>query len=189
MKKMNYLLALAGVAVALCLTTGRATAQGRGNFDPAQFKQRMMDRYKERLEVTGDAEWKIIEERIDKVTTIQMELRSVGGMGGFGGGRGRGPGGPGGGGPGGGGPGGGPPADNANRPNRPNPFMTENAEVESLQKALDGKASSEELKGKLAKLRASVKEKEANLAKAQDDLRKVLSVRQEATAVLMGLLK
>ena len=54
---------------------------------------------------------------------------------------------------------------------------------------MDAKASSEELKGKLAKVRATLKVKEANLAKAQDELRKVLSVRQEATAVLIGLLK
>ena len=41
----------------------------------------------------------------------------------------------------------------------------------------------------MTKLRESLKEKEANLTKAQDDLRKVLSVRQEAIAVLAGLLK
>ncbi len=178
MKKMNQVLALAGAALALGLSTGQMAAQGRGNFDPAQFRQRMMDRYKESLEVTSDAEWKIIEERIDKVMVAQREAR-IGGRGG--------PGGP-------GGPrrGGGPDgaqADSGTRTNRGNFFNAENAEADALQKALDAKASSEELKTKLAKLRATLKEKEANLAKAQDDLRKVLSVRQEATAVMMGLLK
>ena len=38
-------------------------------------------------------------------------------------------------------------------------------------------------------VRESLKDREAKLTKAQDELRKVLSVRQEATAVLMGLLK
>jgi hypothetical protein len=34
-----------------------------------------------------------------------------------------------------------------------------------------------------------MKAKEAKLVKAQDELKQVLSVKQEATAVLMGLLK
>ena len=58
-----------------------------------------------------------------------------------------------------------------------------------MQKAIESKASADELKAKLAKLREARKQKEANLEKAQEELRKVLSVRQEASAVLMGLLK
>jgi hypothetical protein len=187
MKEINYAVVLAGAAVALFLSAGHVAAQGRGNFDPAQFRQRMMDNYKERLEVTDDAEWKIIEERITKVVDAQRETR-IGGPGMFGRGRGGGPGGPGGGA---GGAGGGAGADNngGQRRDRPNPFAADNPQAEALQKALDGKASSEEIKTKLAKLRESVKEKEAALAKAQEELRKVLSVRQEATALLMGLLK
>jgi hypothetical protein len=179
MKQMNQVLAVAGVAAALWLSTGYVAAQGRGNFDPAQFRQRMMDRYKERLEVTSDAEWKIIEVRIEKVTTAQREAR-IGGFGGPGGG-GRGPRG--------GGGGDGAPADSGTRTNRNSFFNADNPQADALQKALDGKASADELKGKLAKLRESMKEREANLAKAQDELRKVLSVRQEATSVMMGLLK
>ena len=176
MKNMNQVLALAGVA--LGLSSGQVAAQGRGNFDPVQARQRMMDRYKESLEVTSDAEWKIIEERIDKVVTAQREARI-----------GRGPGGFGGSGPRRGGPDAAAPADTGTRTNRGNFFNADNADADALQKALDAKASSEELKTKLAKLRATLKDKEANLAKAQDELRKVLSVRQEATAVMMGLLK
>ena len=66
---------------------------------------------------------------------------------------------------------------------------TPSPEVESLQKAIEAKAPADELKAKLAKVREARKQKEANLAKAQDELRKVLSVRQEASAVLMGLLQ
>ena len=62
-------------------------------------------------------------------------------------------------------------------------------EAEALQKAIEAKAPADELKSKLAKLREARKVKEANLEKAQEDLRKVLSVRQEAAAVLAGLLK
>ena len=46
-----------------------------------------------------------------------------------------------------------------------------------------------EIKTKLAKYRESQKTKQANLEKAQAELRQVLSVRQEANAVLMGLLQ
>jgi hypothetical protein len=54
---------------------------------------------------------------------------------------------------------------------------------------LDAKASPDELKAKLGKLRDARKVKEADLSKAQEALRKVLTVRQEATAVSMGLLQ
>jgi Spy/CpxP family protein refolding chaperone len=101
------LLLTVGLA-ALVVGAGNVMAQadggdgGRrgGNFDPAQFQQQMMDRFKERLEMTNDDEWK----------------------------------------------------------------------------------------AKLAKFREARKAKEAALTKAQEDLRKVLTVRQEATAVSMGLL-
>lgn len=188
MKKLNQMLAVAGVAVVLGLSSGSLAAQdrpqGRGNFDPEQFRQRMMERYKERLEVKSDDEWKIISERIEKVTTAQREAR----IGGFGGGRGGGRRG----GPGGGGadaaPAGAPPNNDAAR-NRGGFGGEPNPDADALEKALEAKASSDDLKAKLAKLRDGQKDKEAKLAKAQDELRQVLSVRQEANAVLMGLLK
>ena len=144
----------------------------------------MMDRYKEQLGVTDDAEWKLIFDRIEKVTTARREI-GFGGGGGFGrGGRG-GPGGPGGGGPGGGGPGGDPAAAGGRGGfgGEPSP------EAEALRKAIEAKAPADELKAKLAKFREARKVKEANLETAQEDLRKVLTVRQEAAAVLAGLLK
>jgi hypothetical protein len=45
------------------------------------------------------------------------------------------------------------------------------------------------LKSRLAALRGARKEAEAKLAAAQDELKQILSVRQEAIAVLNGLLK
>lgn len=136
---------------------------GGGNFDPEQFRQRMMERYREQLGVKDDSEWKLIQTRIEKVSEARREV----GFGGFGGGRG-GPGGPGGGG---------------RRGGEASP------EREALQKAIDSNASADEIKAKLTAYRTSVKDKEAKLEKAQDDLRKVLSMKQEAAAVLMGLLK
>jgi hypothetical protein len=177
MKTLNRILALAGVATLLALGTGAGNAQenptrpergdrgGRGNFDPEQMRVRMMERYREAFEVKDDAEWKLIEGRITKVSDARRD------MGGFG----RGFGGPGGrgGGPGGRGGFGG----------EPNP------DAEALQKALEAKASADEIKAKLAKYRESQKAKQAALEKAQAELRQVLSVKQEAQAVLMGLLQ
>jgi hypothetical protein len=165
-------LVLAGVAFGLCSGAGRLAAQGRGNFDPAQFQQRMMERYREQLEVKSDDEWKVIEPRITKVSEARREV-------GFGGGFGRG----------GGRRGGGDANDQSGDTQRRRTFGGEpNPDAEALQKAIESKASADEIKSKLAKYRESRKTKEANLAKAQDELRKVLSVRQEASAVLMGLL-
>lgn len=179
MKRIKQMMLLAGVAGLLSFGVGKAGAQGRGNFDPEQFRQRMMDNYKEQLEVKSDDEWKIISTRIEKVMTAQRDARV--GRGGFGGGgnnrRGR------------GGDTNNAGGDTNTQRNR-SPFGGEpNPDVEALQKSIDAKASNEEIKGKLAKARQSIKDKEAAVTSAQDDLRKVLSVRQEAIAVTIGLLK
>jgi hypothetical protein len=166
MKRLHQWLALASVTLALCVSAGQAQAQGRGqgggNFDPEEWRQRMMERYKEALEVKNDAEWKIIEDRLNKVMEARREVGfGFGGRGMMGGGGRR---------------GGGPGAD-------------ANPEAEALQKALEAKASTEEIKTALAKYREARKTKEAALAKAREELKKVLSVRQEATMVMMGLLE
>ena len=64
-----------------------------------------------------------------------------------------------------------------------------NPELDALRKAVEEKASSAVLKAKLAAFRDASKQKEAELARAEEDLRKILSVRQEAIAVTLGLLK
>jgi len=145
-------------------------ASAQGNFDPEAMRQRMMDRYREQIGVKSDEDWKKIEPLIAKVTEAQRAARM--GLGAFGGGR--------------GGRGGGANANqNANRPRiggEPNP------DVVALQKAIEDKAPAEEIQAKLAKVREARKEKEAALAQAQADLRKALSPRQEAGAVLAGLI-
>jgi hypothetical protein len=180
MKKLQNVLVSVGAAV-LLLGTGNINAQerqergdrgGRGNFDPEQMRVRMMERYREVFEVKDDAEWKLIEGRITKVTDARRD------MGGFG----RGFGGPGG--PGGrrGGEGGDQGGERRRFGGEPSP------EAEALQKAIEAKASNDEIKAKLAKYREAQKTKQAILEKAQAELRQVLSVKQEANAVMMGLL-
>ncbi len=155
---------------------------GRGN--PEEFRQRMMDNYRERLEIKGDDEWKAIQPLIEKVIEARREVGFGGGAFAFGRGGGRRGGG--------GGGGGGDAQANGNQGGgrRGGFFGGEpSPEAEDLQKAIESNASKEELKAKLAKYREARKDKEAKLAKAQDDLKKVLSVKQEAAAVLMGLLQ
>ena len=65
---------------------------------------------------------------------------------------------------------------------------TPNPDAEALQKAIDAKASNGEMKAAIAKFQDARKAKMADLEKAQADLRKVLSIRQEAIATSIGLL-
>lgn len=183
MKKLKSALLLAVATAALSFGTANVNAQG--NFDPAEMRQRMMDRVREQLDVKNDDEWKIISERVEKVMTARRDV--PGSFGGFG----RGPGGPGGGGRRGGG-------DNANaaggngggeRQNRfRGMFGEESQESKDLRAAVEAKAPAEELKAKLEKFRAYKKKKEAELASAQEKLKEVLNARQEAAAVMYGLL-
>jgi hypothetical protein len=178
--KMNQLLAACGITAALFLGAGNVSAQdngggnnggngnrpGRGNFDPAQMQQRMMDRYRQDLNYTNDTEWSAVEPLIQKVMDARMAI----GRGGFGrGGRG------------GGAPGGQPGGGAFGQ--QPNP------ERDALQKAIDDNAPAAQIKELLAKYEASQKAKQAKLVAAQADLRKVFTVTQEAQATLSGLLE
>ena len=178
----NFAIATALVSCCSTVSIAQEGREGRGGGrpDPEEMRQRMTERMREQFGVTDDAEWKVIEAKIQKVNEAR---RATGGgfaaMGAFGGRRG-GPGGdgdrPGRGGEGGGGRRGG-------FGGEPSP------EVEDLRKAIDAKASPDEIKARLAKVREARKANEAKLEAAQEELRKVLSVRQEAVAVMMGLVK
>lgn len=135
-----------------------------GNFDPAEMQRRMTERTLEQLEITSDADRRAIEPLIAKIGEARRAI-------GFGG---RGFGGRGGGGPGGGGGFGG--------------QQQADPAADALQRAIDAKASNAETKAALEKFVADRKAKQAALEKAQADLRKVLTPRQEAIATLNGLL-
>jgi Spy/CpxP family protein refolding chaperone len=60
--------------------------------------------------------------------------------------------------------------------------------VAALQKAIDDKAPTAEIKTKLKVVQEEQKEKQTKLVAAQEDLRAVLTPRQEAIATLRGLL-
>ena len=63
-----------------------------------------------------------------------------------------------------------------------------NPDGDALQQAIDDNAPTAQIKDLLAKYQASQKTKQAALIAAQADLRKVLTVKQEAAATLSGLL-
>jgi len=179
--KTNKILTVCGMVAALTLGAGTLLAQndnggnaggpggGRGNFDPAQFQQRMMDNVRQQLGFTNDTDWSAVQPLIQKVMDARREVGFGGGMGRlFGRNRG------GNGGPGGGRGGFGSP---------PSP------EAEALQKAIDDNSPAAQIKGALVRYEASQKARQARLVQAQEDLRKVLTVKQEAQATLLGLLQ
>jgi hypothetical protein len=202
------------LGAAAWLLSGAVTLQAQdgpppGNADPEQRRQRMMERMREQFGVTDDAEWKAISERIAKVMEAR---RSIGG--GFGGGFMRPPGGPGRPGPADGSPprpgndgnvqvnpdnAGGPPPPGGpdtrggfggpGGPGGPGPGFggPRSPEMEALRKAIESKASVDELKARIAEVKAASQKNRAALEKAQQDLKEVLSVPQEAVAMTMGL--
>ena len=177
MKKLTQSVLLAGAFTALGLIT-TVTAQEqkapqRGGFNPEEMRARMTERVRELLDVKNEDEWKLIQTRLEKTQEAQREVRSLSGdlrllfsQGGDQGGE--------------------------RRPSRGGPGSfggTPNPDSEALSKAVQAKSPTDELKQRLARVREARKAAEAKYEKAADDLRQVLTVRQEATLVAIGLLK
>ncbi len=186
----------AGILTASALT---ASAQGpndqggpggqRPNFE--EMRKRMMEQTKSTLKVSDD-EWAVIQPLIEKIQTKQRE--SGGRFGGFGFGP-----------P----PGGAPPRDGnqpapsatggqqagsqpgGNRPQGGGPFgSNESPERQALRTALEkDDTSASDLKAKLTAVREQRQKSAAELAQTREELRKLLTVRQEALLVAMGILE
>jgi hypothetical protein len=193
MKRMNRLLVAAGIAGMMLLGAGNASAQdmgggnygggfGGGGFDPAQIQQQaqqtIMENYRNLFEVKNDAEWTVIKDRLQKVLDFRQDsgLSAVSGLlGMLAGGR-----------------GGGGNANSMTGGSARRGLTTLGAksspEEEALQKAVDERASGADLKAAQTKVIEARKARQAKQEKAQDELRKVLSARQEAIAMLNGLL-
>lgn len=185
--KINQLFAVCGMVAALVLGAGNVFAQndngggnggpggpggfggGRGNFDPAQMQQRMMDGVRDRLGFTNDTEWAAVQPLVQNVFDARRDVGFGGGMRGMFGGRNRG-----------GDQGGG---------NRGGMFGQPSPEQEALQKAIDDNAPATQIKELLAKYKASQQVKQAKLETAQDALKAVLSTKQEAQAYMLGLVR
>jgi hypothetical protein len=156
--------------------------QGLQQIDPQRIQQQVMEGYvqslRETLGVTNDAEWSVIEGRLTKVLRSRADSqidgfgmgRMAGGFGGFGGGRGGGN----------------------------NPFggavrtllgVQSLPEQNALQKAIDDHASSAEVRSALARFIEARKSKAALAKQDQEELRQVLTIRQESLLALMGILE
>lgn len=166
---------------------------GGGPPDFAQMRQQMMDRLEDQMGATDD-EWKAIQPLVEQVQQLQRQTGGRGGPGMFGPGGPRpgGPGGPGGdpGGPQGqgGGPGGPPNFGPGGGPGGP-PSEVQQKQADLRETLQSQDASPDQIKAKLAALRDARAKAKANLAKAQDDLKQILSVRQEAVLVAFGILE
>jgi hypothetical protein len=96
--KMKQLFALCGIVAALFCGVSTVSAQngggggggnggggygggrGGGNFDPAQFQQRMMDGIRDQLGFTNDTDWDAVQPLIQKVTDARLDLGVGNGM-------------------------------------------------------------------------------------------------------------
>jgi hypothetical protein len=145
--------------------------------DPEQMQRMMTERMKEPLGAS-DEEWKVIQPRLLKVMNLSRQINAPGrGM--MFGGRGQtmGPGG------------------RAGQRTRPGtagqqrePSAIEKA-TEELQEVLRSKtATPEQIKAKLTALRTAKEKATKDLAAAQNELKKDLTVKQEAVLVLSGYL-
>lgn len=130
----------------------------RGNFNPADIQARMLAGLRNQFAVTDDAEWSLISERITRVFDLRRNA-AAGGAAFFNSRAGR--------------FGRGAPADPA---------------FDALKAAVSENLPDAEIKARLARLREERKQNEARLDQAREELRAVLTVRQEAVAVMTGLL-
>jgi len=131
-----------------------------------QMMQRRLDNIKTDLGASDD-DWKALEPKISSVMQLQFQNQMGRGRGGFnrrGGGNNQDP--------------------NANTPTSP-----VQAAMRDLQTTLDNKdATPEQIKSKLEAVRDARKKSDETVKKAQDDLRELLTVRQEAVLVSNGIL-
>ncbi len=187
-------LVVAGLAVAQQRGQQRERPQGQGpggerpmrqqDFDPQRMQQMMEQRMQEQLGATAE-EWTVIGPRLTKVMNLSRQTGAgVGGMrmGMMAPGAGR-RGGP-------EGDQGGPAGRGARGPLAQGEPTAVDKATESLQTTLENSAAtSDEIRTKLTALRTAREKATQELATAQQDLRQVLTLRQEAQLVLMGLLK
>ncbi len=180
-------LVLAGLSIAQPPAGGQGGQGGPGGpggpggrFDPAQMRQMMAQRMKEQLGADDEA-WKVLEPRLTKVMELNAQVSggpgrgmfSMFGRGGPGGNRGdRGS------------------RDAQDRPARqPEQQTAVDKASEQLRTTLQNQsATPEEIKKNLTALREAREKAKQELAAAQQELRQILTVRQEAQLVMMGQL-
>jgi len=156
----------------------RGGDRGRGRMSPEEMRKRMEEWRARRNEETRkrfkatEQEWLVLQPRIEKVQTLQRASRGSR-FGGFFGGRGRRPGGD---------------RGREGQDDRDRPEVER--KTEALRNLLEDEASGPAaIKAALTALRQARARAAAQLAAARKDLQQVVTVRQEALCVMMGLLE
>jgi hypothetical protein len=135
-----------------------------GQFDPERMRQMMQRRMQQQLGAT-DAEWKVLGPDVMKISELNQQLSGMGRGRMFGGGRG-------------------------GRFGAPD---TEPTELEKTSQKLttlleNTEATDEQIKEQLTLLRTAKEKAKKDLATVQQELKKKITVRQQAQLVLMGIL-
>lgn len=155
---------------------GDGNRDGR-RWNPEEFRQRIADRMKQELQV-NDEEWQVLEPKIEKVTQLQLNTRFGGLMGMFGRG-----------GAGGGG-GWGQRGDNRDANDAQRQESDYLKAVRELRTTLeDQNATPEQISQQLTALREARQKSQEELEAARNELKELVTQRQEAVLVMMGLLE
>ncbi|MCD6339720.1 MAG: hypothetical protein J7M29_10125 [Verrucomicrobia bacterium] len=168
MKKFGKTLTIAALALGMLSLVPEALAQraprGQGanrpqrRFDPAQMRQRMMDRLRQQLNAS-EQEWQVIQPLLQNVMEKQRAARFGGIAMMFG-----------------------------RRPGSRGGAQVP-AEIRELRDALENpNTPADTLKAKLDAYRKLRQKQDQELKAARDKLRQVLTLRQEAQLVMMGIL-
>jgi hypothetical protein len=153
-----------------------------GRFDPERMRERMMDRLREYLGA-GEQEWSVLRPRVEKVASLSRQEGAGGGRMGMmmlmmrrrpGSSRGE-------------------SRDDDRRFGGFGPPGRERGEIEKAALALrevvqTGDSSSEQIREKLTALRRARENVKQQLDTARDELRELLTPRQEAKLVLLGIM-
>ena len=174
MRTRYVLLGITVVALLVVIGFELANAQDaprRRRFDPAQMRERMMQRIKEAAQI-GDEEWKVLKPRIEKVQTLARDAGTRGGRRmGFGRRRRRAN------------------TENAEQPADAPPQSDVVKAFQALQKTLENEAATPaEIKGKMKTLREAREKAKQELVKAREAVRELVTVRQEGQLVVLGIL-
>lgn len=164
MRTRNVVVAAVVVGMLAVFGIGYALAQRPGGGGPGgqgNGQQRMMERMKESLGA-GDEEWKLLQPRLEKVMTLSRELSGARMFG--------------------------------NRPRGGEQPAAPQSDLvkarQDLQTTLENKdAAADVIKAKLTALREAREKAKQELTKAQDSLREILTVRQEAVLVMNGTIE
>jgi hypothetical protein len=178
--KTTRLMIICGIAAGLVAGTVGAYAQTNTINTPNgpinivdTARQRYMQHVRDGLGLTNDADWNAIEPLVEQVFEAQRDLSPGGGLG-FG------------------------PTIHRRANGTNNVAMAPNGRrvrlgladpaADALQNDLDNGVPADQIKADLEAYRSSQKAKRAKLAAAQESLRQVLTIQQEAQAVLLKVL-